>query len=259
MFAEDHRTAEELFQASLQGDYDHDAAWDAVRILQLRGTEEVFQLAVNNSMSLVPLERARGLNVLGQFGTGKPMAERPHFDECVSIAIEHLRDLDPIVVHAAAWALAHLNCENSISALILIRNNSDAEVRWAVANGLNGSERSDAIATLIELMDDVDDNVRDWATFALGTQCPADSVDIRRALRKRLDDSYEKARDEAIWGLAQRKDQQGLNILIGRLNADKRIAGDEMAARDILGLRSEAPANELREGLQKLLRDHFPR
>ncbi len=208
-------------------------------------------MAVRYCQSAVPMERARGLDVLAQLAI--------HNQDSVRIAIQHLMDQDVRVVHSAAWALAHLGGDAAISALIPMRNNSDPDVRWAVANGLNGSERADAIATLIELMDDVDGNVRDWATFALGTQCSVDSPEIRDALRKRLADSYRGARDEAIWGLARRKDQQGLRILVDRLSADEWMEGDEMAAAEALDLPYDIPAEQLRNGLQELLRDYLPR
>jgi HEAT repeat protein len=249
----ENSTNEELFQASFLSDREDDTAWDAVRILRRRGTEEVFQLAVQYCKSAVPLERARGLDVLAQLGAGKARSERPHFDESVAVAVEHLHDEDALVVNSAAWALAHLGGDTAISALIPMREDPDPSVRWAVANGLNGSERGDAIAAIVELMDDVDHNVRDWATFALGTQCPVDSPEIREALRKRLDDSFEEARDEAVWGLAQHKDRLGLKMLTDRLSADEWIAGDKMAAAFTLKVRLDTPAEDLLAGLQKLL------
>jgi HEAT repeat protein len=101
-------------------------------------------------------------------------------------------------------------------------------------------------------MDDVDDEVREWATFELGTQCDVDTPEIRAALRKRLSDGYEEARNEAIWGVARRNDEQGLGLLLARLDSDH-WSGDEMAAEDILGLKSDVPVEELRHGLRKLL------
>jgi HEAT repeat protein len=245
-------TNEELFQASLLDDYEDEAAWDAVEALRVRGTEEVFRLAVSYCRSAVPLERRRGLDVLAQFEARLPHSERPHVDERVALAIEHLRDEDALVIHSAAWALTHIGGDVAISALIEMRDNSDPDVRLAVATGVAG-QRQDAIATLIELMDDADDNVRDWATFGLGTQCKVDSPDIRDALRKRLSDGYEMARNEAVWGLAQHKDPQGLRMLIDRLNAEEWIAGDEMAAAQTLDVRHDIPPDDLVAGLQKLL------
>jgi len=100
-----------------------------------------------------------------------------------------------------------------------MRKHPDPGVRSAVTNGLHATERPDGIDTIIELMNDPDDNVRDWATFALGTQCDLDSPFVRDALRKQLNDSFENVRDEALSGLARRRDPETLRLLVQRLNA----------------------------------------
>jgi HEAT repeat protein len=195
---------------------------------------------------------------LAQLGTGKPLSERPWFDDCVSVAIRHLNDEDPLVVHSAAWALAHLRDDRAISALLEMSRNPDSGVRKAVALGLAGCERPDAIQTLINLMEDDEGEVRDWATFGLGELCEADSPEIREALRKRTEDPYEDARQEAIWGLARRRDPVGLQALLDRLDAKSWIQGDENAAADILHARSDAPIEALRTGLRELLAPRLP-
>jgi HEAT repeat protein len=251
--ANELKTTGEFFTATLQGDYDDDQAWEAVGILRLRNTEEVFRTAVEYCSSEIPKKRARGLDVVAQLGTGKPLSERPWFDDCVSIAIRNLSDEDPLVVHSAAWALAHLRDDRAISALLEMSRYPDSGVRHAVAFGLAGSERPDALQTLINLMEDADNEVRDWATFGLGEQCKADSPEIRDALRKRTKDPYEDARSEAIWGLARRRDPVWLQALLDRLEADCWIQGDEIAAADILHVRSDTPIEALRTGLRELL------
>ena len=100
--SDDPRTVEQLFAATLQGDYDDEAAWEAVGLLRRKATPEVFDLAKRYCHSDEPKARARGLDVLGQLGAGKPDSERPYLDECVSMAIAGLKDDDLEVVALGA-------------------------------------------------------------------------------------------------------------------------------------------------------------
>jgi len=258
------KTTEELFSASFEGDYDDEQPWKAVGELRRRNSDDVFQLAAAYCRSEVPIHRARALDVLAQLGAGKPLVERPHFDESVSIAVAHLSHEAPLVARSAGWALAHLQGDSAISALITVSKCADAQVRLAVAVGMASSERPDAIRTLMELMEDDDAEVRNWATFGLGNAGaengpPArlgtlDSAGIRDALRRRLTDSFREVSDEAVWGLALRKDSAALHLLLDRLSSEEWTSGDEMAAAEVLGLDYDAPIEALRAGLQNLIR-----
>ena len=104
----ERKGTEELFAITLAGTDDDDTVWEAVSVLRLRGTAEVFDLAKTYCASENPRARARGLSVLAQLGAGKPDAERPFIPASVSIAIDHLRDSDLEAVRCAAWALSHL-------------------------------------------------------------------------------------------------------------------------------------------------------
>lgn len=249
---ETDQSIEELFLASFQGDYDDDAPWSAVKELRRRNPPDVFKLAVHYSRSMISLQRARALDVLAQLGGATEPPDRPYLDESVAIAEEHLRDADPVVVHSAAWALSHLGNDRAISALVQIRDHSDPDVRWAVAHGVARTGSDESIQTLIGLMSDADDKVRDWATFGLGSLRAEDSAKIRNALRDRLSDTFEDARNEAIWGLARRRDEKALRLLFDRLGADH-CSGDEMAAAEILDVTYDTSIESLREGLQTLL------
>jgi hypothetical protein len=79
--ADPMKTAEELFLDSFEGDNDDEAAWDAVRALRLRNTDDVFRLAVAYCRSEAPKQRARALDVLAQLGAGKPLLERLDAEE----------------------------------------------------------------------------------------------------------------------------------------------------------------------------------
>ena len=127
------KTTKELFAATLIGEYDDGTPWEAVSVLRLRGTPEVFEVAKRYCNSDNPKARARGLSVLAQLGAGKSEAERPFIAESVSIAIGHLRDADPGTVSSAAWALSHLGTQPGVAALIGLRSHPDPDVRQAVA------------------------------------------------------------------------------------------------------------------------------
>ena len=64
----ERKTTEEVFVATLIGEYDDDTPWEAVSVLRLRGTPEVFEVAKQYCESENPKARARGLNVLAQLG-----------------------------------------------------------------------------------------------------------------------------------------------------------------------------------------------
>lgn len=255
------KSTEALFAATLEGEYDDDGAWEAVAVLRLRGTKEVFELAKSYCESDNPKARARGLSVLAQLGAGKPEAERPFMDESVSIAISHLQDSSPEAVSSAAWALSHLGTEAAVTALIYLQGHPDADVRQAVACCINLRRRAEWVPILLALMEDENEVVRDWATFELGSgefletgvMHYADSPEIRAALRQRTEDSYEEARREAIWGLAKRRDPLGLRLLLDHLESESWWSGDEDAAQEVLSLNIETPVEELRRGLRRLL------
>lgn len=76
------------------------------------------------------------------------------------------------------------------------------------------------VATLIEWSRDKNNNVRDWATFCLGSQLNVDGEDVRQALKYRLDDADFDTRCEAMVGLARRRDEAGIRPLMDWLAGD---------------------------------------
>jgi HEAT repeat protein len=133
----------------------------------------------------------------------------------VAIAIAHLRDSDLEAVRCAAWALSHLGTGPGVTALINLRKHPDPEVSRAVACCIELRKHSQATSILIALMEDESEAVRDWATFAVGSDnYEGSDPEIYAALHRRLADTYEDARREAIWGLARRKDAVGLKLLL---------------------------------------------
>jgi len=196
---------------------DSDEYWGLIRTLHGRPDREVFERAVACCASSASVERRVGADVLAQIGPADSDGVRPFSEATVPALRELLTDSDKDVIVSAIYALAHHRYA-LVGDLRDLARHSLAPVRETVAFALSGHATPEAIALLVELTADVDDDVRDWATFAIGTQCDADSDDIRRALRDRLGDADEEVRSEAIVGLARRGDRVVIDRIVEALD-----------------------------------------
>ncbi|MGW0576643.1 HEAT repeat domain-containing protein [Streptomyces sp. NPDC002920] len=95
-----------------------------------------------------------------------------------------------------------------------------AEAACGLATAVTGREDDPAVGALIRLTQDAAPDVRDQATFAPGTPAPTDGPAVRAAPRARLDDSDPDTREEAVRGLALRRDPRAVPLLTGLLAAD---------------------------------------
>jgi HEAT repeat protein len=123
------------------------------------------------------------------------------------------REEDNRVLCAILVALSHHRASEAIGPASRFRHHADQEVRYGVVLALTGYEDQEAHVVLMELMSDADAEVRDWATFALGTQSETDTPAIRDALAARLADIDIDTRCEALVGLARRRDRRALPAL----------------------------------------------
>jgi HEAT repeat protein len=216
MTAED---IDELFAKTLAGDYEDDAAWQAVHELRRIGSLEVFTRAAELCKSDDPLVRARGIDVLAQLGKTADHPNNSFPEESYSIVSDLLqkeRDIRPL--GAAIVALGHLDNPLAIPMITEFGSHPSADIRFDVAFAL-GCFPNDprSMGALLALMEDADEDVRDWATFGLGVQGDLDSEEIRDALFRRLSDSNEEVREEAMEGLGKRRDQRVVPSLIAAL------------------------------------------
>ncbi len=247
---------EEYADPETEDDDDEPSSPSPVSELQRRGGSEIFEEAKALCSSEDAPSREVGLDILAQLDFREPDEDRPHRSDSVEIAAGLLDDPAPYVVRSAAWALVHLKTEKAIGLLIGLKNHHDSDVRHAVAHGLAGQEGSLSVETLIALMSDNCDDVRDWATFSLGTLCEADSLEIRAALQERLSDRAQDVREEALWGLAKRKDKAALALLLERLSGESWLTADRAAAEDALELTKSVDLDELKEGIRELVKSH---
>jgi HEAT repeat protein len=210
---DDPRTAHEFIAMALTEPDEH-KAWEAVAALHFRGTREVFDAACQLCASACSQQRTLGANILGQLG----IPTRSFPDESVAVLLKLLEfESGEGVLDAICIALGHIHDPKAIPWLSCLKTHSSGAVRYAVVFGLLGFEDQLAVNTLIELSQDEDEDVRDWATFGLGSQIEADTPQIREALFARLFDSDEATRGEALVGLARRKDPRVIEPLIEEL------------------------------------------
>lgn len=122
------------------------------------------------------------------------------------------------VLAAIAQACARFHDPSIAPLLAPHARHPDRAVREAVLHALRRSAHPRALEALIHLSADEAPELREWATFALGSQEPlVDGADVRAALAARLTDAHAPARDEAVVGLGLRRDPRALGPLKAQL------------------------------------------
>lgn len=216
---DDSRSITELVNVALNS-ADDEVAWDAVCSLHWRGSHEVLERATQLTESDSSAERRLGANILGQLG----VPDRSFPDQCK----RQLRNMltvseDAGVLNSVLIALMHQSDLEGIPLVIPFAKHPDPDVRNAVVHAIaiqNCEMIPNAIETLVALSRDSCEQVRDWATFSIGTLIEIDTTQIRDALAARLQDPDSETRAEALVGLARRKDQRVIAALKSELASD---------------------------------------
>lgn len=218
-------TVTELFAAALAGEWDSDERWEHIHELRCHPTRETFDAAVALCRSDDPQDRSVGVDVLAQLKPHlryadapkrwDPHAPGPFHDETVDLLLAMLdHEQEVIVLDAIGTGLGHLSDPRGIEPMSAFRDHPSAIVRHAVAFAMLCHDDDRAVTTLLGLMTDLDSDVRDWATFGIGSQIERDTPEIREALAARLMDADADTRVEAIGGLAARGDLRALEPLL---------------------------------------------
>ncbi|MCP3063691.1 HEAT repeat domain-containing protein [Myxococcus sp. K38C18041901] len=205
---DDAGSLESLLQVTLEGGEDDERAWEAIRALQARGTRDVLDAALQLLGASSAKARRRGADILGQLGAGTAAFRTERGDALVDLLG---REREPAVLLSAGVALSHLVEPRALAALIAQARHPSAEARYGAAHGLAVLDAPEAVEALIQLSSDEDRDVRDWATFGLGTLMEArDTPRLRDALVARLGDEDPEIVGEALVGLATRKDPRAV-------------------------------------------------
>ncbi len=235
-------------------DEDEDKRYETARAMARMG-RGVIERTLPWTEDSRPLMREMACFILGQVGYYDP--ERPshfiHYEEGVPTLIRLLEeDPDETVRESAASALGQIAAPAAIPALVRSASHSSPEVRFAVTHALGSfyestweqtdpSCKAEVTATLLRLMDDTDEDVRDWATFGIH-QGDHDTPETRARLWKALEDPNADVRGEAAEGLAKFGDRSLLPILDRLLREDEALSPCYFEAAEALGDPTLLPA-----------------
>lgn len=244
---DEETSIENLIEIALdENDLESDVRWDSIRTLQKRGTREVFEAAKTLCESGNSLQVSLGADILGLLAVDLETGSLPFGEETSELLVRiSATPLELFALDCVLIALGKTRTDTAIKKLLEFKSHESDLIRHAVTHGLLTQEDDDSIIAMIGLSNDEDVEVRNWATFGLGSQINIDMPMIREALFARLDDSDEVVRGEAFVGLAKRKDERILELLIKELRGGK-VAEQSVEAADIM------PHSRLCEPLKNL-------
>ncbi|TKK90806.1 hypothetical protein FDA94_03305 [Herbidospora galbida] len=185
-----------------------DERWEIVTALHRRGDAGTFEAAARLCAGDRSEERELGADVLAQLGNPQSL---PVLRDMAR------READPTVLRSVLIALGHLGDKRAFPEVLGLAGHDHPGVRYAAAWSLPNvmpDDDPDAVAALVEISREADDDNRDCATTALAG-LDADDATIRAALLARLDDASLVVAAEAAYGLARRGDRRAEQV-VGR-------------------------------------------
>jgi hypothetical protein len=232
MTQEEEESVASMFERAidLATGVDDDAAFALInKMVQRR--DRAFELAVWRMRSGDTVERALSVYILGLLCIDRTEGE-PDF---VIRMLERAKtEREAEVLQAMVVALRQAEDPRAIPLMTKFSTSDDAKFRRNVIQTLGvciaRSPTGEGMDVLIKATRDLDDDVRDWATYELGLVVRHDSVRIRDALFERLQDENEDCRRQALAGLARRRDMRALPLLEEQLKSDDVWTLDVQAA-----------------------------
>lgn len=202
-------------------------SYDAIAQMHGRGSSETLALVQKLSKSKNWRKRALGLTVAAQLREAKAWAISEVVEyavvECQSMLLAGLEDAHADVLCAAISGLGHRPLASALPKLLQFLAHEDSELRYSLAFTLGHYSDNSSVDALMLLAKDTDSDVRDWATFSLGSMLEVDNLEMREVLWSNLNDVDENVRGEALVGLASRRDQRIISVLQKCLTTDCRV------------------------------------
>lgn len=190
-----------------------DAYWDRIIELRKQYTGKVYVICQQLIASEQESDRKMGYDIIAQIGD-LSFRQSKHIQQMYldKLKIERNHALE----EALLYGLSHNNNNlplDAIDQLQHYQSNNDAILRLGLVHCLSGIDSPKAIMILLTLMQDENDEVRNWSTFGIGSQLDTDNQAIRAALWKNVTDKYQDVRYEAILGLAKRQVMEVVSVI----------------------------------------------
>jgi hypothetical protein len=210
--------------------FDEDCRWELIGGIVGECPDDVLEMCRRLLCGPMACERTLGADVMGRL-VGVDPGARPAAMSALTAALSG--ETDACAVASIVAALGHVGFVEALDVIVPLAGNSDPGVRLAVAFAvatLSPQPLSrDVRFALIRLSGDAEPEVRDWATFGLGTLSNDDGPDVRAALLARAEDPQHTTRAEALFGLAVRRDPRAVPHLIRALESPM-VVGLELDA-----------------------------
>ncbi|MET3539221.1 HEAT repeat domain-containing protein [Chryseobacterium limigenitum] len=193
--------------------------WNQITPLRQFVNEEMisrcFQLIDSDDLKFKQI----GIDVLCQLGRNRKIFIKKLFEKLFYI---FETPIDENLICTSLFAIGHNNeylKTKHIRTLKKFQNSKSKDIRYSLTFCLMGIKNEIAVKMLIKLAQDKSPKVRDWATFGLGSQMKTDNDEIRNILYKNSFSKDNQTRQEAIKGLANRKDERVKDIILKELNS----------------------------------------
>jgi HEAT repeats len=197
---------------------------EAVEELRARGGRSAADRAMHMVGSADRAERFVGIGVLNNFWAEQNF---PFLEEFAPVLIRALDTEDEEQLDRVINCLHKTRSPSALVPLLQLARHPSNLVRLRVAQGLPSlvevgrvSEADPLVSALLAMMRDEDEQVRDWATFGVGSMLNVDGPSIRTELRAALLDSGDDVRAEALAGLVRRRDECAFDEVVGALRCE---------------------------------------
>ena len=221
-----HLSTARLVRIALGGRHSNQG-WNALQAVHMRGTAQTASIAKALFRSSSSRKRGLALEIVAQLfvpASASQQRYEPYATaDTQALLLGGLDDPHRDVVMSAVSGLGHRPDPEALPKLIALAIHRSSLMRWHVAIALASYADAAAVEALKRLAVDSDADVRDWASFGLGTQSDADSEDLRELFWKNAHDPDPDVSGEAVVALARRGDPRSIALLQARLDEDCRV------------------------------------